>query len=40
MIELAAKLGDMFPDPLNHFQFTSGGAESNETAMKIARYYW
>jgi 4-aminobutyrate--pyruvate transaminase len=40
VIELAAKLGDMFPDPLNHFQFTSGGAESNETAMKIARYYW
>ncbi|MGI9253453.1 MAG: aspartate aminotransferase family protein, partial [Thermomicrobiales bacterium] len=22
------------------FQFTSGGAESNETALKIARYYW
>jgi len=40
VIELAAKLGEMFPDPLNHFQFTSGGAESNETAMKIARYYW
>lgn len=40
VIELAAKLGDMFPNPLNHFQFTSGGAESNETAMKIARYYW
>lgn len=40
VIELAAKLGEMFPNPLNHFQFTSGGAESNETAMKIARYYW
>ncbi|MEZ4520073.1 MAG: aminotransferase class III-fold pyridoxal phosphate-dependent enzyme [Thermomicrobiales bacterium] len=25
---------------MNHFQFTSGGAESNETAIKIARYYW
>ena len=39
-IELAAKLAEMFPDPVNHFQFTSGGAESNETAIKIARYYW
>ena len=39
-IELAAKLAKMYPGPVNHFQFTSGGAESNETAIKIARYYW
>jgi adenosylmethionine-8-amino-7-oxononanoate aminotransferase len=39
-IELAARLAEIFPDPLNHFQFTSGGAESNETALKIARYFW
>jgi 4-aminobutyrate--pyruvate transaminase len=39
-IELATKLAAMIPGPLNHFQFTSGGAESNETALKIARYYW
>ncbi len=39
-IELAAKLATMYPGPVNHFQFTSGGAESNETAIKIARYYW
>ena len=39
-IELAAKLAGMYPGPINHFQFTSGGAESNETAIKIARYYW
>jgi 4-aminobutyrate--pyruvate transaminase len=39
-IELATRLAELFPDPLNHFQFTSGGAESNETALKIARYYW
>ncbi len=38
--ELAAKLATMLPGPINHFQFTSGGAESNETAIKIARYYW
>jgi adenosylmethionine-8-amino-7-oxononanoate aminotransferase len=39
-IELAAKLAKIYPGPINHFQFTSGGAESNETAIKIARYYW
>ncbi len=39
-IELAAKLAEMYPGSVNHFQFTSGGAESNETAIKIARYYW
>ncbi|MDQ6831769.1 MAG: aspartate aminotransferase family protein [Chloroflexota bacterium] len=40
VIELATKLAEMLPGPINHFQFTSGGAESNETAFKIARYYW
>src|SRR5215213_1734501 len=39
-IELATRLAELFPGALNHFQFTSGGAESNETALKIVRYYW
>ncbi len=39
-IELSAKLAEIFPGHLNHFQFTSGGAEANETSLKIARYYW
>ena len=39
-IELAAKLAELFPGNLNHINFTSGGAESNETALKISRYYW
>lgn len=39
-IELSTRLAGLFPDPLNHFQFTAGGSESNETALKIARYYW
>ena len=39
-IDLAAKLAELFPGDLNHIHFTSGGAESNETALKIARYYW
>lgn len=40
VIELAAKLAEIVPGSLNHYNFTSGGAESNETALKIARYYW
>jgi 4-aminobutyrate--pyruvate transaminase len=39
-IELAARLAGLFPDPINHFFFTSGGAEANESAIKMARYYW
>jgi 4-aminobutyrate--pyruvate transaminase len=39
-IELAAKLAALYSGSVNHFNFTSGGAESNETAIKIARYYW
>jgi adenosylmethionine-8-amino-7-oxononanoate aminotransferase len=39
-IELATRLAGLFPGDLNHIHFTSGGAESNETALKIARYYW
>lgn len=39
-IELATKVAAMLPGSLNHVNFTSGGAESNETAIKIARYYW
>lgn len=37
-IELSSKLASKLPQ--QHFQFTSGGAESNETALKVARYYW
>jgi adenosylmethionine-8-amino-7-oxononanoate aminotransferase len=40
VIELATKLSEMLPGAINHFQFTCGGSESNETAIKIARYYW
>ncbi len=39
-IELAAKLAQIVPGSINHFQFTSGGSESNESAIKIARYFW
>ncbi len=39
-IELAAKLADYAYEGLNTTYFTSGGAESNESAFKTARYYF
>jgi adenosylmethionine-8-amino-7-oxononanoate aminotransferase len=36
---LAAKLGRLTPGDLNHFQFTSGGSEATEVAIKLARQY-
>lgn len=37
--KLSALLADLFPGDLNHFYYTTGGAESNETAMRMARLY-
>lgn len=39
-IELARRLVDMTPAPLTRVFYTSGGSESNESAFKIARYYF
>ncbi|MGE8203592.1 aspartate aminotransferase family protein [Heyndrickxia sp. NPDC080065] len=39
-IRLAAKLAELAPGNLNAVFFTSGGSESNDTAYKLARYYW
>lgn len=39
-IKLAAKLAELAPGNLNAVFFTSGGSESNDTAYKLARYYW
>ncbi|MFN8559374.1 MAG: aminotransferase class III-fold pyridoxal phosphate-dependent enzyme, partial [Dehalococcoidia bacterium] len=39
-IQLAARLAALAPGDLNAVFFTSGGAESNESAFKMARYYW
>ena len=38
-IELAAKIADLAPGDLNRVFFTSGGAESVESALKLARQY-
>lgn len=39
-IELAAKLASIAPPGLTRIFYTSGGSESNETAFKMARYYF
>jgi adenosylmethionine-8-amino-7-oxononanoate aminotransferase len=38
-IELAAKVASLAPGDLNRVFFTSGGGESVETALKVARHY-
>jgi adenosylmethionine-8-amino-7-oxononanoate aminotransferase len=39
-IELAERLGHLTYPNIKRFFFTSGGAEANETAIKVARSYW
>lgn len=39
-IRLAAKLAELAPGDLNAIFFTSGGSESNDTAIKLSRFYW
>jgi adenosylmethionine-8-amino-7-oxononanoate aminotransferase len=39
-IQLAAKLVSLGPPNMQAVFFTSGGAESNESAFKTARFYW
>jgi putrescine aminotransferase len=37
---LGAKLAEITPHQYQHFFFASSGSEANETAVKIALYYW
>jgi putrescine aminotransferase len=39
-IELASRLNAMTPPHLSRVFYTSGGSETNESALKIARYYF
>ncbi len=39
-IQLAEKLSELAYPQINHFYFTSGGAESSESSFKTARFYW
>lgn len=40
VILLAEKIASLAPEGLNGVFFTSGGSESNDTAIKIVRHYW
>ncbi|SFB39238.1 putrescine aminotransferase [Lentibacillus halodurans] len=39
-IRLAEKIASIAPADLNAVFFTSGGSESNESAIKLVRHYW
>lgn len=39
-VRLAEKVASLAPGDLNSIFFTSGGSESNDTAFKLARFYW
>jgi adenosylmethionine-8-amino-7-oxononanoate aminotransferase len=39
-IELAERLSGITYPSINHFYFTSGGGESTDSNIKMARYYW
>lgn len=39
-IRLAAKIASLAPESLNAVFFTSGGSESNDSAVKLVRHYW
>jgi putrescine aminotransferase len=38
-IELAERLVELSPHPLEHVYFTSGGSEANDAAIRMARYF-
>lgn len=40
ILELIEVLREITPDGIDQFLFTSGGSESDEAALKTARYYW
>jgi adenosylmethionine-8-amino-7-oxononanoate aminotransferase len=39
-VQLAEKLTELCYPSINHFFFTSGGGESNDSAIKTARFFW
>ena len=39
-VQLAERLSTLCSPSINHFFFTSGGGESNDSAIKTARFFW
>ena len=39
-IKCGQKLSELVPEGLDHFNFTTGGSESIDNALEIARFYW
>jgi putrescine aminotransferase len=39
-IECGKKLGEIVPSGLDHFNFTTGGSEGVDAALRMARLYW
>ena len=39
-IELSEVLTQLSPASFNHVFFTGSGSESNDTVLRLARYYW
>ncbi|AOU97415.1 aminotransferase [Acidihalobacter yilgarnensis] len=39
-VELSALLAELTPPHLNHVFFTGSGSESNDTVLRMVRYYW
>jgi len=39
-VQLGEKLATLMPPSIQRFFFTSGGAESNDSAIKTARFFW
>lgn len=39
-VDLAVRLAQLAPDPIEAFFFTSGGSEATDTSIRTARWYW
>jgi len=40
IVECGQRLSELLPPGLDHFSFTTGGSESIDSAIRLARFYW